>query len=83
MVTPTLRPDNSITAWRRLARGMCAKLRLPVDDVLAHIIGNGTEATSEAAVLTWLSQSKLDPMNTSLQNACDALQRDLSDRLDA
>ena len=76
------KPDQMNSARRRLAKGICAKLRLPLDDTLAHIIGHGTEHTSEAAVNTWLTDVGADPLVISLQEACDALQRDLSDRLD-
>ena len=44
------KPDRSDAVRRRLVKGICVKLQLPQDDVLAHIIGNGTESTSEAAV---------------------------------
>ena len=74
--------DIANVARRRLARGICVKLQLPQDDALAHIIGNGTESTSEAAVNTWLSEYGVDPSHCSLQDACDALQRDLMARLD-
>ena len=73
--------DTANVARRRLARGICVKLRLPQDDALAHIIGNGTECTSEAAVSTWLSGLGVDPSRISLQEACDALQSDLMARL--
>ena len=75
------RPDRTESARRRLARGVCAKLQLPVDDVLAHVIGTGKETSSEGAVVTWLDGSGFDPTRTTLQEACDALERDLSDRL--
>lgn len=75
-------PDKIDSARRRLARGICVKLQLPPDDGLAYIIGNGTETTSESAVHTWLSENGADPSLFSLQEACDTLQRDLSDRLD-
>ena len=76
------KPDRANSARRRLAKGMCIKLQLPMDDSLAHIIGSGTESTSESAVNTWLVEYGVDPSRISLQDACDALQRDLSDRLD-
>ncbi len=76
------KPDKADAVRRRLARGICIKLRLPQDDGLAHIIGNGTESTSEAAVDTWLIKTEVDPSRFSLQDACDALQRDLMARLD-
>ena len=79
----TATPNRDDAARRRLAKGICVKLRLPQDDALAHIIGNGTESTSEAAVNTWLSEYGLDPSHFSLLEACDALQRDLLVRLDA
>ena len=75
-------PDRPDVVRRRLAKGICIKLRLPQDDGLAHIIGNGTESTSEAAVDTWLINNEVDPARYSLQDACDALQRDLLARLD-
>ena len=80
----TISKSNGATAVRRrLAKGICVKLRLPQDDALAHIIGDGTESTSEAAVNTWLSELRIDPSDISLQEACDALQSDLMARLDA
>ena len=75
--------DTAKVARQRLAKGICVKLRLPQDDALAHIIGNGTENTSEAAVNTWLGGLGIDPSHISLQEACDALQSDLMARLDA
>ena len=83
MVITTSRPDRTNSIRRRFAKAVCAKLRLPVDDVLSHVIGSGKESTSEAAVVTWLLRSGIDPLKTSLHDACDTLQRDLSDRLDA
>ena len=76
------KPDKTSSARRRLAKGVCVKLQLPLDDSLAHVIGNGTESTSEAAVSHWLAELGADPFQTSLQEACNALLRDLSDRLD-
>ena len=82
MVIAIPRPDKTVSARRRLAKAMSAKLQLPVDDVLAHIIGSGTEACSEAAVSTWLNENGIDPSQVSLVDACDALERDLLDRMD-
>ena len=75
------RPSKTELARRRLARGVCAKLRLPVDDVLAHVIGTGKETSSEGAVVAWLDRSGFDPTQSTPQDACDALERELSDRL--
>ncbi len=67
---------------RRLARSICVKLRLPRDDSLAFVIGSGTELSSESAVVTWLRNNDIQAGRLSFPKACDALQRDLSDRLD-
>lgn len=75
------KPDRPDVVRRRLAKAICIKLRLPQDDGLAHIIGNGTESTIEAAVDTWLIMNEADPLDFSLQDACDALQCDLMARL--
>ena len=83
MISNLPKRDRANVARRRLARGICVKLQLPQSDALAHIIGNGTESTSEAAVNTWLDEYGLDPSRFSLQEACDALQSDLMARLDA
>lgn len=82
MTITVSQPDIADAIRRRLAKGICVKLQLPQDDTLAHIIGNGTESTSEAAVSTWLSERGVDPLHFSLMDACDALQRDLMVRLD-
>lgn len=77
------KPNKADAVRRRIAKGICVKLQLPQDDVLAHIIGNGTESTSEGAVNTWLSELGRDPSRISFQEACDALLSDLMSRLDA
>jgi hypothetical protein len=64
------KPEKADAVRRRLAKGICIKLRLPQDGGLAHIIGNGTESTSEAAVDTWLINNGVDPSRSSLQDAC-------------
>ena len=76
------KPNRTNAVCRRLAKGICVKLRLPQDDALSHVIGNGTESTIEAAVSTWLHEHSVDPSQISLQDACDALERELLARLD-
>ena len=43
---------------------------------------HGSDWLCEAAVDTWLINNGVDPSRSSLQDACDALQRDLTARLD-
>ncbi|MEL6300134.1 MAG: hypothetical protein AAFR07_00675 [Pseudomonadota bacterium] len=75
--------DRVAAARRRLAKSICARLNLPLDDRLAFVIGDGSEKTSEAAVLTWLVGRDVDPHQISLTDACGSLKRDLMDALDA
>ena len=74
--------NSTDAVCRRLAKSICVKLRLPQDDALSHVIGNGTESTIEGAVSTWLHENGVDPSQYSLQDACDALERELLARLD-
>ena len=69
------------TATQRLARGLCVKLRLPTNDSLAFVIGRGTETTNEAAVVSWLQSSGVDPHETTFDDACEALRNTLRDAL--
>lgn len=83
MIINTTRPGPIQLAQIRLAKGICAMLRLPGDDTLAHIIGSGSESSSEAAVVSWLADKEVDPSDTSIYDACEALRRELGAKLDA
>lgn len=66
---------------RRLAKGLSRKLRLPTDDSLAYVIGDGTECTSESAVASWLRANGFSGGSTTFADACDALERALYEAL--
>jgi hypothetical protein len=69
-------------ALRRMARGMCVRLRIQEGAPLTFLIGDGTAGTNESAIAEWLAHRDPEPSPEVFEDACSELEQELARVLD-